>query len=60
MAFPAPDRPTVAEFHAAATAAGYRSNGAPRERPAHHQSCYSAHVLDPDGTNVESVVHDRR
>ena len=59
MAFPAPDRPTVEEFHAAATAAGYCSNGAPRERPAHDQRDYAAHVLDPDGTNVESVVHDR-
>ena len=29
MAFPAPDRQTVREFHQAAIAAGYRDNGGP-------------------------------
>jgi catechol 2,3-dioxygenase-like lactoylglutathione lyase family enzyme len=33
MAFPAPDGATVDAFHAAATAAGYRDNGVPGERP---------------------------
>jgi catechol 2,3-dioxygenase-like lactoylglutathione lyase family enzyme len=60
IAFPAPDRATVEEFHRAATAAGYRSNGEPGERPQYHAGYYGAYVLDPDGTNVESVFHDRR
>jgi catechol 2,3-dioxygenase-like lactoylglutathione lyase family enzyme len=60
MAFPAPDRQTVEEFHAAPTAAGYASNGAPAERPDYHPGYYSAYVLDPDGANVESVFHERR
>jgi catechol 2,3-dioxygenase-like lactoylglutathione lyase family enzyme len=59
IAFPAPDRQTVEEFHASAVAAGYPSNGEPRERPEYHAGYYSAYVLDPDGTNVESVVHER-
>ncbi len=59
MAFPAPERRTVEEFHAAAIAAGYRSEGAPGERPEPGPGCYAARVLDPDGTSVESVFRDR-
>lgn len=59
MAFPAPDRATVEAFHRAAIAAGYRSNGAPGERPQHHPGYYAASVLAPDGTDVESVPHER-
>jgi catechol 2,3-dioxygenase-like lactoylglutathione lyase family enzyme len=58
MAFPAPDRRTVEEFHKAATAAGYHSTRAPTERsecnPGYHTS-----VLDPDGTNVMSVFREQ-
>jgi catechol 2,3-dioxygenase-like lactoylglutathione lyase family enzyme len=57
MAFPAPDRRAVEDFHEAATAAGYRSNGAPGERNRYHAGYHAAYVLDPDGTNVESVFH---
>lgn len=60
IAFPAPDRQTVQAFHAAATSAGYRSNGGPGERARHPPGYYSAYVLDPDGTNVESVSHEPR
>jgi catechol 2,3-dioxygenase-like lactoylglutathione lyase family enzyme len=59
IAFPAPDRETVRDFYAAATAAGYRDNGAPGERPEYHPGYYGAYVFDPDGTNVESVFHGR-
>jgi catechol 2,3-dioxygenase-like lactoylglutathione lyase family enzyme len=58
IAFPAPDRETVDEFHAAATAAGYRSNGAPGERPRYGPGYYAAYVLDADDTNVESVLRE--
>lgn len=57
MAFPAPDRITVDEFHAAAIAAGYRSDGAPGPRPQYHPGYYAAYVLDPQGTSVECVFH---
>jgi catechol 2,3-dioxygenase-like lactoylglutathione lyase family enzyme len=59
IAFPAPDDATVAEFHRPAVAAGYRDNGAPGERPEYHPGYVGAFVLDPDGTNVEAVNHNR-
>jgi catechol 2,3-dioxygenase-like lactoylglutathione lyase family enzyme len=59
LAFGAPDRATVDAFHAAATAAGYRDNGEPGERPEYHEGYYGAFVLDPDGNNIEVVYHDR-
>lgn len=60
MAFPASENATVEEFHRALTAAGYRDNGAPGERPEYHPGYYGAFVLDPDGNNVEVVSHNRR
>ena len=59
MAFPAEDDATVAAFHRAALAAGYRDNGAPGERPEYHPGYYAAFVLDPDGNNIELVNHNR-
>jgi catechol 2,3-dioxygenase-like lactoylglutathione lyase family enzyme len=59
MAFGADDDATVDAFHAAATAAGHRDNGAPGERPVYHAGYYSAFVLDPDGNNIEVVNHNR-
>jgi catechol 2,3-dioxygenase-like lactoylglutathione lyase family enzyme len=58
-AFPAHRNETVDAFHLAATAAGYRDNGAPGERPVYHDGYYGAFVLDPDGNNVEVVNHHR-
>jgi catechol 2,3-dioxygenase-like lactoylglutathione lyase family enzyme len=58
LAFPG-DQAAVDAFHAAATAAGYRDNGAPGERPVYHPGYYAAFVLDPDGNNVEVVDHNR-
>lgn len=55
IAFPAPDRQTVDDFHRAAVAAGYTSDGEPGERPWYASGYYAAYVLDPDGTNVESM-----
>jgi catechol 2,3-dioxygenase-like lactoylglutathione lyase family enzyme len=59
MAFPADDDATVRAFHATATAAAYRDNGPPGERPEYHPGYYAAFVLDPDGNNVEVVNHHR-
>jgi catechol 2,3-dioxygenase-like lactoylglutathione lyase family enzyme len=59
LAFPAPDRATVEGFHRAAIAAGFRDNGPPGERPEYHRGYFGAFVLDPDGNNVEAVVHER-
>jgi catechol 2,3-dioxygenase-like lactoylglutathione lyase family enzyme len=60
VAFPAPDRATVEEFHRAALDAGFRDNGAPGERSRYHPGYYGAFVLDPDGNNIEAVFHDRK
>ena len=35
--------------------AGHTDNGVPGERPQYGPAYYAAYVLDPDGTNVESV-----
>ena len=59
LAFPVPDDEAVAEFHRVATAAGYRDNGPPGERPEYHPGYVGAFVLDPDGNNVEAVNHNR-
>jgi catechol 2,3-dioxygenase-like lactoylglutathione lyase family enzyme len=55
IAFVAPDRQTVHDFHAAAVAAGYADNGAPGPRPQYGPDYYAAFVLDADGNNIESL-----
>jgi catechol 2,3-dioxygenase-like lactoylglutathione lyase family enzyme len=59
IAFGSDSNATVEAFHAAALAAGYTDNGAPGERPQYHPGYYGAFVLDPAGTNVEVVNHNR-
>jgi catechol 2,3-dioxygenase-like lactoylglutathione lyase family enzyme len=59
MAFPTDDDGDVQRFHEAATAAGYRDNGPPGERPQYHRGYYAAYVLDPDGNSIEVVNHHR-
>jgi catechol 2,3-dioxygenase-like lactoylglutathione lyase family enzyme len=59
LAFSVADDDTVAEFHRIATAAGFRDNGGPGERPEYHAGYVGAFVLDPDGNNVEAVNHNR-
>ena len=57
IAFRAESRAAVDAFYAAALAAGGRDNGSPGLRPHYHQHYYGAFVLDPDGHNVEAVIH---
>jgi len=58
IAFRARSRAQVDAFHAAAMAAGGRENGAPGLRAHYHPNYYGAFVLDPDGHNIEAVIHD--
>ena len=58
IAFRAPNREAVDAFHRAALAAGATDNGAPGPRPHYHAAYYGAFVTDPDGNNVEAVIHD--
>ncbi len=59
LAFPAHDDETVRRFHAAGIEAGYHDGGAPGERPHYHPGYYAAFLLDPDGSVVEVVNHNR-
>jgi catechol 2,3-dioxygenase-like lactoylglutathione lyase family enzyme len=55
VCFAAPDRDSVARFHAAALAAGGHDNGAPGLRPDYGEGYYAAYVVDPDGYRLEAL-----
>ena len=57
LAFAARSRAEVRAFHEAALAAGGKDFGAPGLRPEYHPGYYGAFVLDPDGHNIEAVLH---
>jgi catechol 2,3-dioxygenase-like lactoylglutathione lyase family enzyme len=59
IAWIAPTREIADEFWRVGTAAGYRDDGPPGERPEYHAGYYAAFALDPDGHNVEVVNHNR-
>jgi catechol 2,3-dioxygenase-like lactoylglutathione lyase family enzyme len=46
----------VNAFHAAALAAGGRSDGAPGLRPHDRVRYYAAFIVDPDGNRIEAVT----
>jgi len=50
----------VDAFHAAALAAGGRSDGAPGLRPHDRMRYYAAFVVDPDGNRIEAVTFPER
>jgi catechol 2,3-dioxygenase-like lactoylglutathione lyase family enzyme len=53
------DQQAVERFHQVAVQAGGRDNGGPGERPEYHPGHYGAYVIDPGGTNLEAVFHNR-
>ena len=57
LAFVAADAAAVRAFYDAAMDAGAESLHAPRLRPEYHPGYYGAFVRDPDGNNVEAVIH---
>ena len=57
VALAARSREEVDAFHRAAVAAGGKDNGAPGLRPQYHPGYYGAFVIDPDGHNIEAVIH---
>jgi len=57
VSFVARSRAEVDAFYEAAIAAGGRDNGRPGVRKEYHPNYYGAFVLDPDGHNVEAVIH---
>jgi catechol 2,3-dioxygenase-like lactoylglutathione lyase family enzyme len=58
LAFQARDEAMVKRFHEAALKAGGTDNGGPGERN-YHPGYYAAFVLDPDGNNIEAVIHGK-
>ena len=57
LAFAAPDRGSIARFHAAALANGGKDNGGPGLRPHYGPHYYAAFVIDPDGHHIEAVFN---
>ena len=59
LAFRAPSREAVEGFHRGALAAGGVDNGGPGLRSDYHAGYYAAFALDPDGHNIEAVLHEK-
>jgi catechol 2,3-dioxygenase-like lactoylglutathione lyase family enzyme len=59
VALRAPDVAAVQAFHAAALAAGGRSDGAPGPRPGTVGAYYAAFICDPEGNRIEAVTFVR-
>jgi catechol 2,3-dioxygenase-like lactoylglutathione lyase family enzyme len=57
VAFSARTRDEVDAFYTAALAAGARDFGKPGLREIYHPHYYGAFVLDPDGHDIEAVIH---
>jgi catechol 2,3-dioxygenase-like lactoylglutathione lyase family enzyme len=57
LAFAAPNRRAVDEFHAAALSHGGHDNGGPGLRLHYGPHYYAAFVVDPDGHNIEAVFN---
>ena len=57
LCFVARSRAEVDAFYEAAIAAGGKDNGRPGVRKEYHPHYYGAFVIDPDGHNVEAVIH---
>ncbi|WP_035054905.1 VOC family protein [Andreprevotia chitinilytica] len=60
LAFAAPSRQAVADFHAAALQHGGQDDGGPGLRPHYGPDYYAAFVIDPDGHHVEVVINSPR
>jgi catechol 2,3-dioxygenase-like lactoylglutathione lyase family enzyme len=57
VAFAAPSRKAVEDFHAQALEHGGRDNGTPGLRPEYGENYYAAFVFDPDGHPIEAVIN---
>jgi catechol 2,3-dioxygenase-like lactoylglutathione lyase family enzyme len=56
LAFAAPTRVSVHEFHKQALLHGGKDNGGPGLRPDYGPNYYACFVIDPDGHRVEAVI----
>ncbi len=58
LAFTAPSRAAVDQFHEEGLRAGGTCNGAPGLREEYGAGYYACYLRDPDGHNIEAVVRD--
>ena len=58
LAFSAPSRDAVLQFHQAALGHGGQDNGAPDLRSNYGDSYFAAFAMDPDGYQIEAVHND--
>jgi catechol 2,3-dioxygenase-like lactoylglutathione lyase family enzyme len=58
VALAAGTKAKVDAFHDAALKAGGKDNGQPGTRAEYHPGYYGAFILDPEGNNLEAVIHD--
>lgn len=56
LAFTAPSRESVKQFHTAALEHGGQDNGVPELCPEYGEHYYAAFVIDPDGYRIEAVI----
>lgn len=57
LAFSAPSREAVDQFHSAALRHGGQDNGAPGLRPDYGPHYYAGFVVDPEGWRIEAVIN---
>ncbi len=57
LAFSAPSRSAVHEFHRSALRVGGSDNGSPGLRPHYGAHYYAAFLVDPDGHRIEAVIN---
>jgi catechol 2,3-dioxygenase-like lactoylglutathione lyase family enzyme len=57
LAFAAPTRTAVNQFHIAALKIGGQDNGAPGLRAHYGPHYYAAFLIDPDGYKIEAVIN---
>ncbi|HEY6135750.1 MAG TPA: VOC family protein [Rubrivivax sp.] len=57
LAFAAPNRSAVHDFHQQALLHGGKDNGEPGPRPDYGPHYYACFVVDPDGHRVEAVIN---
>jgi catechol 2,3-dioxygenase-like lactoylglutathione lyase family enzyme len=58
LAFAAPSRSAVVQFHAAALAHGGSDDELPRLWPEYDEDYFAAFVVDPDGYRIEAVTRE--
>jgi catechol 2,3-dioxygenase-like lactoylglutathione lyase family enzyme len=57
VAFAAPSREAVANFHEAALLHGGEDNGIPELCPEYGANYFAAFIIDPDGYRIEAVIN---